>query len=148
PSSGIDSLARLIERARGDPEGLAYASGAIGSTSHAAAVLLFRRAGVRLIHVPYPGTAAAVKDVLSGTVPILFTNMGTAATLVRTGRLRALALTCLRRMAEFPEIATIAELGYPGFDITTWHGLAAPIGTPREIIVRLHDTLASVVDRP
>jgi tripartite-type tricarboxylate transporter receptor subunit TctC len=148
PATGIDSLPRLIERARADPESLAYASGAIGSTSHTAAVLLFRRAGVRLIHVPYPGSAAAVKDVLSGTVPILFTNLGTSATLVRGGRIRALAVTGTRRTAEFPEIPTVAELGYPGFDITTWHGVVAPIGTPREIIVRLSDTLVHAVARP
>jgi tripartite-type tricarboxylate transporter receptor subunit TctC len=148
PSTEIDSLSRLIERARSEPEGFAYASGAIGSTSHTAAVLLFRRAGVRLIHVPYPGTAAAVKDVLSGTVPILFTNPTTVAPLVRAGRLRALAVTSNRRMTDMPEIPTVAELGYPGFDITTWHGVVAPIGTPHEIVVRLHDTLVRAIARP
>jgi tripartite-type tricarboxylate transporter receptor subunit TctC len=94
------------------------------------------------------GTPAAIKDVLSGTVPILFTNPGTAAALVRAGRLRALAVTGGRRMAEFPEIPTIAELGYPGFDITTWHGVVAPIGTPQDIIERLHDTFVRAVSRP
>jgi len=148
PSTGIDSLQALIRRARSEPGGLEYASGGIGSTSHIAAVRLFQRAGVHLVHIPYAGTSAAVKDVLSGTVPILFTHLGTVASLVRAGRLRALAVTGNRRMAEFPGIPTVAELGYPGFDITTWHGVVAPIGTPREIIVRLHDTLVRAVSRP
>ena len=148
PSTGIDSLQALIARARSEPGSLEYASGGIGSTSHTAAALLFQRAQVRLVHIPYVGTAAAVKDVLSGTVPILFTHLGTVASLVRAGRLRALAVTGSRRMVDFPEIPTVAELGYPGFDITTWHGLVAPIGTPQEIIVRLHDTLVRAVARP
>jgi tripartite-type tricarboxylate transporter receptor subunit TctC len=147
PSRGIDSLQALIDRARAEPRQLEYASGGIGSTSHTAAVRLFQRAGVRLVHIPYVGTPAAIKDVLSGTVPILFTNPGTATALVRAGRLRALAVTGDRRMADFPEIPTVAELGYPGFDITTWHGVVAPIGTPQEIIVRLHDTLVRAINR-
>ena len=109
---------------------------------------MFQRAGVRLIHVPYVGTAAAVKDVLADEVPILFTHLGTVATLVRAGRLRALAVTGSERTPEFSEIPTVAELGYPGFDITTWHGLVAPIGTPREVIVRLHDTLVRAIAQP
>ena len=148
PSRGINSLQALIHRARGEPGRLEYASGGIGSTSHTAAVRLFQRAGVRLVHIPYVGTPAAIKDVLSGTVPILFTNPGTAAALVRAGRLRALAVTGSRRMTEFPDIPTVAELGYPGFDITTWHGVAAPLGTPHEIIARLYDALAHAIARP
>jgi tripartite-type tricarboxylate transporter receptor subunit TctC len=148
PSRGIDSLQALIDRARDEPRQLEYASGGIGSTSHTAAVRLFQRAGVRLVHIPYVGTPAAIKDVLSGAVPILFTNPGTAAALVRAGRLRALAVTGDRRMAEFPEIPTVAELGYPGFDITTWHGVVAPIGTPQEIIVRLHAAFVRALARP
>ena len=148
PSSGIDSLPTLIRRARSEPGRFEYASGGIGSTSHTAAVQLFQRANVRLVHIPYVGTSAAVKDVLAGTVPILFTHLGTVASLVRTGRLRALAVTGSRRMADFPEIPTVAELGYPGFDIITWHGVVAPIGTPREIISVLHDALVRAVAQP
>ncbi|HET7032429.1 MAG TPA: tripartite tricarboxylate transporter substrate binding protein [Casimicrobiaceae bacterium] len=148
PAAGIDSLRALISRAGREPDELAYASGGIGSTSHTAAVRLFQRAGVRLIHVPYVGTAAAVKDVLADNVPILFTHLGTVASLVRAGRLRALAVTGSARTPEFSEIPTVAELGYPGFDVTTWHGVVAPIGTPREIIVRLHDMLVRAIARP
>jgi tripartite-type tricarboxylate transporter receptor subunit TctC len=148
PSTGIDSLQALIRRARGEPGKLEYASGGIGSTSHTAAALLFQRAGIHLVHIPYVGTAAGVKDVLSGTVPILFTHLGTVASLVRAGRLRALAVTGSHRLADFPDIPTVAELGYPSFDITTWHGLVAPIGTPQEVIARLHDTLVRAIAQP
>jgi tripartite-type tricarboxylate transporter receptor subunit TctC len=148
PTLGIDTLPALIDRARSQPGKLSYASGGIGSTSHTAAVLLFKRAGVRLVHVPYAGTSAAVKDVLSGEVPVIFTHLGTVASLVRTGRLRALAVTGDHRMAEFPEVRTVAEAGYPGFDVTTWHGLVAPLGTPHAIIARLHGAMTRAVESP
>jgi tripartite-type tricarboxylate transporter receptor subunit TctC len=148
PALGVDTLSDLIERARQAPGTLSYASSGIGSTSHMAAVLLFQRAGVRLVHVPYAGTSAAVKDVLSADVPVLFTHLGTVATLVHAGRLRALAVTGDHRMAEFPDVETVAQAGYPGFDVTTWHGVVAPAHTPRRIVARLHDTLASTVELP
>lgn len=148
PALGVDTLPGLVARARSQPGRLYYASGGIGSTSHTAAVLLFQRAGVRLVHVPYVGTSAAVKDVLSGEVPVLSTHLGTVAALLRAGRLRALAVTGDHRMAEFPEVPTVAEAGYPGFDVTTWHGLVAPIGTPAAIITRLHAEMVRALARP
>lgn len=148
PALGVDTLPGLIARARSQPGRLYYASGGIGSTSHTAAVLLFQRAGVRLVHVPYAGTSAAVKDVLSGEVPVISTHLGTVAPLIRAGRLRALAVTGDHRMAEFPEVQTVAEAGYPGFNVTTWHGLVAPAGTPAAIITRLHNEMIRALARP
>ncbi|MGA8034037.1 MAG: tripartite tricarboxylate transporter substrate binding protein [Casimicrobiaceae bacterium] len=145
PALGVDTLEELIQRARAAPGELFYASSGVGSTSYTAAALLFRRAGVRLVDVPYAGTSVAVKDVLSGEVPVLFTHLGTVATLVHAGRLRALAVTGNHRMADFPDLETVAESGYPGFDVTTWHGVVAPLGTPRSIVARLHDELTRIV---
>jgi tripartite-type tricarboxylate transporter receptor subunit TctC len=145
PSLAADTLKDLLALARRAPGGLSYASSGGGSTSHLAAALLFQRADVQLVHVPYSGTSAAVKDVLSGEVPVLFSHLGTVATLVRAGQLRALAVTGDHRMAEFPDLATVAESGYPGYDITTWHGIVAPANTSREIVLRLHAALARVV---
>ena len=145
PALAVDNLQGLLARARRTPGMISYASSGGGSTSHLAAALLFQRADVRLVHVPYSGTSAAVKDVLSGEVPVLFSHLGTVATLVRAGQLRALAVTGDHRMAEFPNVATVAESGYPGFDITTWHGIVAPANTPREIVLRLHADLKRVV---
>ncbi|MGE5090280.1 MAG: Bug family tripartite tricarboxylate transporter substrate binding protein, partial [Candidatus Levyibacteriota bacterium] len=147
PALDVTTLAQLIEHARAAPGKLFYASGALGSTSHTAATLLFRRAGVHVVDVPYAGTSVAVKDVLAGEVPVLFTHLGTVATLIEAGRLRALAVTGSHRMAGFPDLRTVAECGYPGFDVTTWHGVAAPPGTARGIIARLHDALARIVGR-
>ncbi|MGC1818149.1 MAG: tripartite tricarboxylate transporter substrate binding protein [Casimicrobiaceae bacterium] len=148
PALGIGTLDALIARARAAPGRLFYASGGVGSTSHTAAALLFRRARVQLVHVPYAGTSAAVKDVLAGEIPVLFTHLGTVATLIRSGRLRALAVTGNHRMADFPDVETVAESGYPGFDVTTWHGVVAPLGTPRRIVARLHDELVRIVAIP
>jgi tripartite-type tricarboxylate transporter receptor subunit TctC len=145
PALAADSVKGLIALARRAPGRLSYASSGGGSTSHLAAALLFQRADVRLVHVPYSGTSAAVKDVLSGEVPVLFSHLGTVAALVRAGQLRALAVTGDHRMADFPDLPTVAESGYPGFDITTWHGIVAPANTPRDIVMRLNAELARVV---
>lgn len=145
PTLGVDTLPELIARAQRVPGTLSYASSNTGSTSHMAAVLLFQRARVHLVHVPYAGTSAALRDVLSGEVPVLFTHLATVATLLRAGRLRALAVTGDRRMAEFPEVETVAEAGYPGFDVTTWHGIVAPANTPAPIVARLHGELVRLV---
>jgi tripartite-type tricarboxylate transporter receptor subunit TctC len=145
PRLEVKSLTDAIERARRKPDSLAYASSGIGSTSHMAAALLSRRAGIKLLQVPYAGTASAVKDVLAGEVPLIFTHLATVATLIRAGQLRALAVTGLHRTAAFPDIPTVAESGFPGFDVVTWHGVLAPPGTPREIVMRLHAELARIV---
>lgn len=145
PALGMHKLADLIAQARDAPGRLSYASSGIGSTSHLAADLLFRRARVRLVHVAYPGTSAAVRDVLSGEVPVLFTHLGTVAALIRAGELRGLAVTGDHRMAEFPDLETVAEAGYPGFEVTTWHGVLAPAGTPNAIVMRLHDELVRIL---
>jgi tripartite-type tricarboxylate transporter receptor subunit TctC len=148
PALGIDTLPGLIARARSAAGALSYASSGVGSTSHLAAELLFQRARVRLLHVPYAGTSAAVKDVLSGEVPVLFTHLGTVAGLLRGRQLRALAVTGDHRMAGFPEVKTVAEVGYPGFDITTWHGVVAPANTPDPVIMRLYVELVRMVGIP
>ncbi len=145
PKLEVSSLRDVIERARRMPDSLAYASSGIGSTSHMAAALLSRRAGIKMLQIPYAGTASAVKDVLSGEVPLIFTHLATVATLIRAGQLRALAVTGLHRTAAFPDIPTVAESGFPGFDVVTWHGVLAPPGTPREIVIRLHDELARIL---
>ena len=145
PRLEVKSLSDTIERARRRPDSLAYASSGIGSTSHMAAALLSKRAGIRLLQIPYAGTASAVKDVLAGEVPLIFTHLATVATLIRAGQLRALAVTGLQRAAAFPEIPTVAESGFPGFDVVTWHGVLAPPGTPREIVMRLHGELVRIL---
>ena len=148
PTVGVRTLAGLIELARRTPGYLSYASGGVGSTSHMAAALLSRRAGVKLVQIPYSGTAMAVKDVLSGEIPLIFTNLATVAPLLRSGQLRALAVTGARRVEAFPDIPTVAESGFPRFDVTTWHGVLVPPGTPSAVVARLHGDLVRVLAQP
>jgi tripartite-type tricarboxylate transporter receptor subunit TctC len=145
PTLGVSSLGEAIKRARTAPERLAYASSGIGSTSHMAAALLSQRAGIKLLQIPYAGTASAVKDVLAGRIPLLFTHLATVATLIRDGRLRALAVTGPHRAAAFPDVPTVAESGFPDFDVVTWHGVLAPPATPREIVMRLNRALTRIL---
>jgi len=98
-----------------------------------------------MLQIPYAGTASAVKDVLAGEVPLIFTHLATVATLIRAGQLRALAVTGLHRVAAFPDIPTVAESGFPDFDVVTWHGVLLPPGTPREIVLRLHRELSRIL---
>ena len=148
PAIGMRTLAEVIERARRTPAHLSYASGGIGSTSHMAAALLSRRAGITLVQIPYSGTAMAVKDVLAGEIPLLFTHLATVASLVRSGQLHALAVTGARRVEAFPDIPTVAESGFPGFDVTTWHGVLVRAGTPSPVVARLHDELVRILAQP
>lgn len=145
PRLGATSLDDVIKRARSASNSLAYASSGIGSTSHMAAALLSRRAAIKMLQIPYAGTASAVKDVLAGEVPLIFTHLATVATLIHAGQLRALAVTGLQRAAAFPDIPTVAESGFPDFDVVTWHGVLLPPGTPREIVTRLHRELSRIL---
>ena len=148
PRLMVDSLAALIERARAAPGRISYASSGPGSTSHMAAVMLAKRAGIALQHVPYAGTSAGVRDVLSGEVPVIFTQLGTIATLMQSGQIRALAVTSERRLASFPDLQTVGESGYPGYEISTWHGVVVPAGTPRSIVAKLHTAFVRALDVP
>jgi len=143
----VRTLRELLAFARQSPGKLSFASGGAGSTSHIAATLLFQRAGVRLVHVPYSGTSAAIKDVLSGEVPVMFTHLGTVAGLIGAAQLRALAVTGDHRMSDFPAVETVAEAGFAGFDVTTWHGIMVPAGSPSAVVLRLHEALARIVAR-
>jgi len=148
PRLGVGSLAALIERAKAVPVRLAYASGGAGSTSHMAAYLFARRAGIALQHVPYSGTAAAIRDVLAGEVPIVFTQLGTIAPLLDAGQLRALAVTGAQRLPSHPALPTVAESGFRGFEISTWYGVMVPAGTPAPIVARLHAAFAHALASP
>jgi tripartite-type tricarboxylate transporter receptor subunit TctC len=148
PRLPVESLAALVERARTQPGRLSYASGEVGSTSHMAAMIFARRTGVQMQQVPYPSTAAAVRDVLSGEVPVIFTQLGTIGALVQAGQLRALALAAERRVASFPELETVAEAGYPGTEISTWYGIVVPAGTTRAIVMRLHSAFVQALAAP
>ena len=132
------SVRDLVELARAQPGGLSYASGGNGSASHLPAELFKSMTGLNILHIPYKGVSAAIPDLLAGRVSMSFIPMSPVLTLVREGKLRALAVTSLTRSPVIPDLPTIAESGYPGYEFTAWQGLLAPAKTPSDIIRRLH----------
>jgi tripartite-type tricarboxylate transporter receptor subunit TctC len=132
------SLAELVDAAKKNPGKLNMASAGNGTIGHIGGELFQRRAGIKFTHVPYKGAGPAVADIIGGSVEVFFGNSQSVGGLVTGGRLRPLAVTSPRRLASFPNVPTVAELGYPGFEAATWSGLVAPAGTPKAIDDRLN----------
>jgi len=133
-----NSVQELVALAKAQPGGLTFASGGSGSATHIAAELFKTAAGIDIRHVPYKGVVAAIPDVLAGRVTMMFSPMVGVLPLAREGKLRALAVTGLKRSPAAGELPTIAESGYPGFEFTIWYGLRAPAGTPETIVGKLY----------
>ena len=148
PSFAAQSLQELLALARKAPRALAYANQGIGTTSHMAAALLSQRAGVEFLQIPYSGPGSVVRDVVTGEIPIVFSATGTVTPFVRSGQLRALAVTSSRRNSALPDVPTVAESGFPGFEVDILYGVLAPAGTPPEIVGRLHDELVGILAQP
>jgi tripartite-type tricarboxylate transporter receptor subunit TctC len=138
----------FVALAKANPGRYFYASTGSGTTSHLSGVLLNLQAGLDLTHVPYKG-AVALNDVLSGeSVQCMFATIPSAIQLVRGGKLRALAVTSLQRSGGVPDVPTIAESGFPGFDASSWFGLVGPAGLPREIALKLQGEVARILKIP
>lgn len=133
-ASKLQSLSDLLKAAKDKPGELTYASGGNGTPAHLAAGLLALRSGVQLRHVPYRGAAEGVTGVLAGQVDMMFAAAGAVLPHVRSGKLRALATSAPTRLPSAPELPTVAELGFEGFDIRDWQGIVAPTGTPQAIV--------------
>jgi tripartite-type tricarboxylate transporter receptor subunit TctC len=127
---------------------LSYATGGIGSTPHFAAELLSLSLGVKLVHVPYKGENPAVADIIGGQVPLMFSNISAVLPFVKAGRVRALAITSPKRSPLAPEYPTVAESGFPDFDVATWSGLYAPSAINRDLGMRVSGDVAKVVRLP
>jgi tripartite-type tricarboxylate transporter receptor subunit TctC len=147
PSLGVDTIAQLIALARQKPGEIMFGSSGVGTSTHLAGELINVMAGVKLVHVPYPGSAQSITDVLTGRIPLVFVPASAAMQYVEKGDLKALASTGPKRASIAPNVPTMAESGLPGFDLGLWFGLMAPAGTPREVIDKLalatNDALAS-----
>ena len=148
PSLPARSVAELIGLARSKPGAINYASGGNGSTPHLAAALFASMAGVELTHVPYKGTAPATADLVGGQVQIAFLGIPAVLPHVRSGKLRVLAVTGLRRSPELPDVPTIDESGVPGYEVSPWYGLLAPAATPGAIVERLALEATRIVRAP
>jgi tripartite-type tricarboxylate transporter receptor subunit TctC len=131
------SVAELVALAKRQPGKLDFASGATGSTGHLAGELFKQLTGTYMVHIPYKGSAPAVADLLAGRVHLMFDNLASALPNIQAGKVRALAVTTVRRSSFLPELPTLDESGLQGFDMTTWWGLMAPAKTPPPVVERL-----------
>jgi len=137
PSLGVDNLAALIALAKQKPDQIFYGSSGIATTTHLAGELINVMAGIKLVHVPYPGSAQALTDVLAGRIALLFAPASAVMQHVERGELKAIASTQLQRASIAPDVPTMSEAGLPGYDLGLWFGLMAPAGTPQAVIDRL-----------
>ena len=138
PQVPANSLAELIALAKAAPGTLNFASSGHGAAAHLAGELFKAEAKINIVHVAYKGAAPALQDVMAGHVQMMFATAASVIGLIRSGKVRALAVTTPKRTALLPDLPTIDELGIKGFAATTWHGLVAPAGTPKEIIGQLN----------
>lgn len=148
PSVPVTTVSQLVALAKAKPGGLNYASGGIGSPLHLSAELFKSRAGVNVVHVSYKGGVPAATAVLAGEAQMIFGSFAATLAQVRAGKLRALAVTSLTRSSLVPELPTMVESGFPGFNVQAWNSLEAPAGTSRNIIRRLHDEAVKVLQIP
>ena len=144
----VQSVKDLVALAKARPGQLNYASAGSGTSTHLAAELLKVVARIDVVHVPYKGGAQALTDLLAGQVAFYFASVPSAIAFVRNGKLRGLAVTSLTRSSAAPDVPTIAEQGYPGFETAAWYGVLVPAATSKDIIARLHTELVRVLGQP
>ncbi len=138
----------LVDASRAQPGTLNMASSGNGTIGHIGGELFQRRANIKWTHVPYKGAGPAVTDMLGGTIHVFFGNTQAVGGLVAGGKLRPLAVTSPKRLAHMPDVPTVAELGYPGYEAATWSGLLAPAGTPQPVIDKLNAEANKALKRP
>ena len=148
PSIPATTAQEFVAHAKRPGVQLNFGSGGTGTATHLAGELFAHMAGIKMSHVPYKGNGPAMTDLLGGRVSAMYDQIVTALPHVRTGKLRALGVTTATRAAIAPEIPTLAEAGLKGYEVTTWHGLLAPAGTPAPILVRLSQEVARALQSP
>ena len=148
PSVPANNVKELIALAKSRPGQLNFASGSTGSAGHLAGELFNSMAGVRMTHIPYKGAAPAVVDLMAGHVSLMFDNMSSALPNIKATRVRALAVTTLKRSPLLPQLPTISDAGLRGFDIATWFGIFAPAGAPPDIVARLNSEIVRILHTP
>jgi len=148
PSRGIRSVPELIARAKAEPGKWSYGSAGVGGATHLGAELFQQVAGVQLNHIPYAGASPAINDVVGGQTDLAMLNLSASLPFIRQGRLLALAYASDKRSPLLPDVPTLAEAGVAGADAATWYSLAAPAGTPADIVRTLSDTVRAVNDDP
>ena len=148
PSLPAKTIAEYVKEANSRPGGLPYGTSGIGSAGNLAGELFRLTAKANLIHVPYKGGGPAMSDLLGAQILSVFASATTAVPQVKAGRLRALGTTSAKRSATMPEVPTIAEQGYPGYEATNWYAFVAPAKTPRNVVVRLNREIVKTLRDP
>jgi tripartite-type tricarboxylate transporter receptor subunit TctC len=149
PASPYKTMQDIVTQAKAQPGKVAFASVGAGTPSHIAGELLNLRAGIKLLHIPYKGGGPATTDVMGGQVPLLFVSIPAAMGHVKSGRLRPVAVTTLKRSGAAPDVPTVAEaLNIPDFEVDSWYAIFAPARTPAAIVARMQQEVAKVVQVP
>ncbi|KQP37113.1 tripartite tricarboxylate transporter substrate binding protein [Pseudorhodoferax sp. Leaf274] len=145
PVKTVDEYQRF---AKAEKNGITFASSGSGSSIHLSGEMFKMQTGLNMLHVPYRGSAPAVADLLGGQVQSMFDNAPSALPHVQSGKLRAIAVTSAQRLPMLPDVPTLAESGFPGLDVQSWFGLAAPAGTPAPVVARLNQALNQALETP
>jgi tripartite-type tricarboxylate transporter receptor subunit TctC len=148
PSVTARDVKELVAQMKAKPDSFNYASSGAGSTQHLAGEAFKKVAGVQMTHVPYKGSAQAHADMLGGQAQLMFDTTSSAIGQIKSGKLRALAVTSPKRSPELPDVPTLAEAGFPGLEMTTWYGVFAPAATPKDVVTKLHDEIALALKSP
>lgn len=147
-ASPIKSLGDLVNAAKANPGKLLFASPGNATVAHLAGEYFQKVAGIKYVHVPYKGTAQALPDVISGRASFYVASLESVMPQVTAGQLRAIAVTSAKRVRQLPDVPTVSEAGFPGFEAITWFGIAVPKGTPDAIVTRLNTELTKVLQSP
>jgi tripartite-type tricarboxylate transporter receptor subunit TctC len=148
PSSKATDMKSLIELAKKDPKNWSYGTSGVGGVGHLAGEQFKAAAKINIDHIPYKGGSPAITELLGGHVPLLFSSLGAAASHIQAGRLRALADSSGKRSSMFPDVPTMAEAGFTGFDASIWFSIVGPAGLPKEVMDKLVPALTSVMKDP
>jgi tripartite-type tricarboxylate transporter receptor subunit TctC len=148
PSVPASSVRELIQHAKANPGKLTYGSPGIGSSLHLIGELVKREAGIEITHVPYKGTTQAMQDLLGGQISMMFGSLPTLIPQVRAGKLRALAVTTVKRAPQAPELPTLVEAGLKSLDVPSWYGALVPAKTPPDVVAQIHAEIAAIVQSP
>ena len=148
PKSTAKTVQELIAQAKAKPGSMSFASAGNGTSQHLSGELFKAMAGLDMVHIPYKGSAPAIQDVMAGQVPMMFDTTVVAGPHVKSGNVRALAVTSSKRVQGMESIPTMAEAGVPGYQIVSWQGIFAPAGTPKDIVARLNSELVKIIALP
>ncbi len=147
-NSPYKTLADLMNAAKANPDGINYASSGSGTVAHLATEQLQRIANVKLTHVPYKGAAQGVTDLIGGQIQMYISSVVTLSGHIRNGKMRALAVTSAKRSVDLPNVPTVAEAGYKGFEAVTWFGIAAPAGVSKDAVAKLNAAFNKALETP